>query len=99
MLSDQIKHQWATQMAQLGQDQLVRGAVLVNQIRDAIRGPRRRLSFEVAMVIEGGLTISRKVLSDPLAVWRRSPMLSRADLAVILLRAMLTFAHPHRHRA
>jgi squalene synthase HpnC len=99
MLSDQIKHQWATQMVQLGQDQLVRGAVLVNQIRDAIRGPRRRLSFEIAMVIEGGLTISRKVLSDPLAVWRRSPMLSRADLAVILLRAMLTFAHPHRHRA
>ena len=98
-LSDQMKYQWATRMAQLGQDQLVRGAVLVGKIRRAAHGPKRRLGLEIAMVIEGGLAISRRVLADPLTVWRRSPMLSRADLAVIVLQAMLTFIHPHRHSA
>ncbi|MBU6305169.1 MAG: squalene/phytoene synthase family protein [Betaproteobacteria bacterium] len=97
-LSDQVKHQWATQMARLGQDHLVRGAVLLNHIRRSARGPRMRLGLEIAMVIEGGLAISRRVLADPLAVWRKSPVLSRTDLAVIVLQAMMTFVHPHRHR-
>lgn len=96
-LSDQVKHQWAAQMAQLGQDQIVRGAALVSKIRSSARGPGVRLGLEIAMVIEGGLAISRRVLADPLAVWRRSPVLSRTDLAVIVLQAMMTFIHPRRH--
>lgn len=96
-LPDQVKHQWATQMAQLGQDHIVRGAELVSKIRRSARGPRIRLGLEIAMVIEGGLAISRKVLANPLTVWRRSPILSRTDLAMIVLQAMMTFIRPCRH--
>ncbi|NBW00458.1 MAG: hypothetical protein EBR85_01865 [Betaproteobacteria bacterium] len=98
-VSDEIKHHWATKMAWLGHDHIVRGTGLVAHIHRAARGPRKRLGLEIAMVIEGGLRMSRKVLADPIAVWRRSPVLSRADLAVILLRAMLTFINPRRHDA
>lgn len=75
-------------MAHWAQENLAQGKDLPALIR---RHPRRaslRLALEIALTIEGGKFICKKVLANPSGVWQRSPTLTKKNLPVILLRSL-----------
>lgn len=77
----------ATRMAVWALSLLNQGAPLPRAIRNSPCQGRRRLAMEIAITIEGGRAIARQVLKDPAAVWSQSPSLSKAQLAMVVLRA------------
>lgn len=66
---------------------LDQGSNLPRAIRQSQRQGRLRLAMEIAITIEGGRAIARRVLDNPSAVWSQSPHLSKAQLAMVVLRA------------
>ena len=66
---------------------LDQGSELPRAIRLSQCQGRLRLAMEIAITIEGGRAIARQVLDNPTAVWSRSPQLSKAQLAMVVLRA------------
>lgn len=77
----------ATRMADWALSLLDQGVTLPRTIRKSGCQGRRRLAMEIAITIEGGRAIARQVLKDPAAVWSQSPSLSKAQLAMVVLRA------------
>jgi phytoene/squalene synthetase len=49
---------------------------------------RRRLALEIALTLQGGHEICRRVLHDPRAVWTSSPTIPASRLPVLMLRAI-----------
>lgn len=76
-----------SRMAQWAGHHLNAGAALPALIRRSSVVGRLRLAMEIALTVEGGLEISRRVLADPTRVWHASPRISSAHLPVLLLRA------------
>lgn len=74
-------------MARWAQTLLTDGADLPGRIRRSQCQGRLRLAMEIAITVEGGRAITRRVLSDPALVWTQSPSLSKADLAMVVCRA------------
>lgn len=75
-------------MARWAREHLHRGAHLSAQIGRTHVRDARRLAIEVALCVEGGLAITDKVCRDPAGVWRQSPVISRHQLPVLLLRSL-----------
>jgi phytoene/squalene synthetase len=76
-----------SRMAQWARHHLNAGVALPALIRKSSVVGRWRLAMEIALTIEGGLEISRRVLADPTRVWHASPRISSVLLPVLLLRA------------
>lgn len=78
----------ASRMAQWAQNHLNAGATLPNLIKTSSVKGRWRLAIEIALTLEGGLEISRRVLADPTIPWRAAPRISSMHLPMLLLRAI-----------
>jgi hydroxysqualene synthase len=78
----------ATRMARWAQKLLMQGEGLPRLIRRHPSHSSLRLALEIALTIEGGNAICKKVLEQPAAVWEKSPGLSKKDLPVLLLRSL-----------
>jgi hydroxysqualene synthase len=79
-----------TKMARWAQQHLRLGQGLPKLIRCHPRHASLRLALEVALTLQGGNSICKKVLRRPAAVWTQSPTLSKAELPVLLFRSLAT---------
>lgn len=95
-LTDDQRVRLATRMAQWGAEAITAGRPLISLIKASPAAAPRRLALEIALVIEGGRWIARAVHRRPLGVWQASPRISRAELPVILLRAINTYFQPNQ---
>lgn len=87
-LSDRVR--LCKKMAAWAAEHLEAGGGLARRIRQSgIRGGTR-FALEVAVTLEGGREILRKIQKDPAAVWQDSPRISKWRLPVLLSRALLT---------
>ena len=77
-----------TKMARWAQTQLAQGESLPKLIRRHPRHASLRLSLEIALTLEGGKAICKRVIDQPHRVWEKSPSLSRKDLPMLLLRSL-----------
>jgi hydroxysqualene synthase len=77
-----------TKMARWAQEHLAQGEGLPRRIRQHPSHSSFRLALEIALTLEGGNAICKKVLKQPAAVWEKSPSLSKKDLPVLLLRSL-----------
>ncbi len=82
--------QLVTKMARWAQDFLARGEGLPARIRRHPSHASFRLALEIALTLEGGKAICKKVLANPGAVWQRSPTITKKELPVILLRSLFS---------
>lgn len=89
-LTEQDRQAIAIRMATLGLHHLKAGKGLVGLIAKSRRPQCGRLALEIGLVTEGGLMVAEKVLSQPSAVWLRSPRISKTELPVLMLRAIKT---------
>jgi hydroxysqualene synthase len=80
--------QLVTKMARWAQEHLAQGEGLPRRIRQHPSHSSVRLALEIALTLEGGNAICKKVLKQPAAVWKQSPSLSKKDLPVLLLRSL-----------
>lgn len=77
-----------TRMARWALEFLAQGEGLPRLIRRHPRHSSLRLALEIALTLEGGKTICKRVLDRPVRVWEQSPSLSKKDLPVLLLRSL-----------
>lgn len=77
-----------TKMARWAQEFLAHGEGLPRLIRRHPNHSSLRLALEIALTLEGGKAICKKVLDRPRRVWEKSPSLSKKDLPVLLLRSL-----------
>lgn len=84
----QIRAALAQRMARWALRKLDEGAPLPRMIKTSGVAHRYRLALEVALALEGGRDISRQVLANPAGVWKASPAISKARLAVVVLRSL-----------
>lgn len=77
-----------TRMARWAQEFLAQGEGLPKSIRRHPSHSSLRLALEIALTLEGGKAICKRVLDRPYGVWEKSPSLSRKDLPVLLLRSL-----------
>jgi hypothetical protein len=74
-------------MASWAQRKLDEGARLPRMIRASGVPYRRRLALEIALALEGGREIAAQVMAHPDRVWKASPIISKARLAMVVLRS------------
>ena len=67
-------------LAQRGLDQITSARLLPKRLRQSRLEGRRRLALEIAVTMEGGSAMARRVLRDPIGPWGQSPRLSRLEL-------------------
>ncbi len=77
-----------TKMACWAQAQLAQGEGLPKLIRRHPSHASLRLALEIALTLEGGKAICKRVIDQPRRVWEKSPSLSKKDLPMLLLRSL-----------
>ena len=77
-----------TKMARWAQEQLAQGEDLPKLIRRHPSHASLRLGLEIALTLEGGKAICKRVIDQPHRVWEKSPSLSKKDLPMLLLRSL-----------
>jgi phytoene/squalene synthetase len=82
--------EWVTRMAHWAQEHLAQGEGLPQQIRQHPSRASLRLALEIALTLEGGKAICKKVLANPSQVWKKSPSLSKKELPMLVLRSLPT---------
>jgi squalene synthase HpnC len=87
-LSDRVR--LCQKMVAWAAEHLEAGAALPRRIRQSGVPGRTRFALEIAVTLEGGREILRKIQKDPAAVWQDSPRISKWRLPVLLFRALLT---------
>ncbi len=71
-----------------GRNQLARGEDLPKRLYENVRPHGLRLALEIAMILEGGQTIARRLIQDPGLAWRHSTRLSRTWLLLSLINRL-----------